>query len=200
MTDRKKIIIIGSALVGITLIIAVAIALMSPTPKPGGSEPATQDTPQQSEQEQPAEEATEEGHDMHDHGAPLPAATKEEIKKNATLAAQAFVTQEKDEKPEVRASRLSQFFSPGSPALTAAAPIGDVTYSTAQVTVVESSWYDLQKEGAIGVIVYLNVAVETGFGDYEEYQTWVIESAPYENAWLARDIFKSDLQYIQGVN
>ena len=198
MTDRKKIIIIGSILVAVVALIFGIMAFTSPSPKPSADPQSTQPETPNTEEEKPTE-------DPHDHGTdavgePLSAEQSEEIKKNATLAAQAFVTQEKDEKPEVRASRLSQFFSPGSPALTAAAPINDVTYSTAQVTILESGWYDLKRTDAIGIIVYLNVAVDTGFGDYEEYQTWVIESTFYENAWLARDIFKSDLQYIQGVS
>ncbi|HEX6416320.1 MAG TPA: hypothetical protein VFZ62_02230 [Candidatus Saccharimonadales bacterium] len=198
MTDRKKIIIIGSSILLIVIVIAGILALTTATPQPS-AEPQNSQANATPEEEQPQTE------DPHDHGTdavgePLTPELKEQIMTNASKAAQAFVTQEKDEKPEARASRLSEFFSPGSPALTAAAPINDVTYSTAQVTILETGWYDLEKTNAIGIIVYLNVAVDTGFGDYDEYQSWVVESTFYNNAWLARDIFKSDLPYVQGVS
>jgi len=198
MTDRKKIIIIGSAILLVVAIIAGILALTNQTPQPSAEPQSTQpDTAP--EEEAPATE------DPHEHGTdavgtPFTDEQKDEVMTNASKAAQAFVTQEKEEKPEARAQRLSEFFAPGSPALTAAAPISDITYSTAQVTILETGWYDIEKTDAVGVIVYLNVAVDTGFGDYDEYQTWVIESSLRDNAWLARDIFKSDLPYVQGVS
>lgn len=197
MTSQKKIIIIGSSILAIVLLISGILIFANPTPKPT-SEAPNQDIAPTEQEDTPVEHAHDHGTDAV--GEPLSKEQETEIKKNATQAAQAFVTQIKNETPEARATRLSEFFSPGSPALTAPAPIADPTYSTAQVTVIESGWYDLGNENAIGIIVYLDVAVDTGFGDYQEYQTWVVESSLYENAWLARNVTKSDLPYIEGVN
>lgn len=197
MTNRKKIIIIGSSIVVIIAAIVVTIILSNPSPQPADIDttPASTDPSNPPEEEEhPYLQGTD------SHGEPLPEETQQAIKRNATQAAEAYVTQNKNEEPAARTSRLNPFFTPTSPVPTAKPPIEDTTYSTAQVSTVESSWYDLEKAGSIGVIIYVKVTINTGFGDYEEYQSWVVELIQYNGAWLSHTITKSDLPYIQGVN
>lgn len=208
MTNRKKIIIIGSVvLLGvITLIAVVLLSNKSPEPTAVDTTPEKTTSTTSPEKEKDTEHQDTEQHsdsdatDSHVHGEPLPQATQDAIKYNATQAAEAYVVQPSGEEPAARQARLARFFAPSSPVITAGPPVPVDSYHTSQITLLESSWYNTEKEGVIGVIVYMKIGINTGFETRDEYQTWVVELIQHDGAWLSQTITKSDLPYIQGAD
>lgn len=199
MTNRRKVILVGVVLLLSVSSLLAATIFLNPSPEPANVD-TTPEVTTPSEQPEKPSEPHEHSDGTDSHGEPLPESTQQAIKQNATQAAEAYVTQPSGEEPAVRSSRLSRFFAPGSPVITAEPPVVSSSYSTSQINLLESSWYDTEKEGVIGVIVYLVVGVNTGFESRSENQTWVVELIQHDGAWLSHTITKSDLPYVQGVN
>lgn len=188
MTPRKKLIIAGAGFMAFVILlsgITLAVTLLS---SKKAETPATRnDTAGQTGNSKPATD---------DEGEPLPTDEQDSMLTAATDAARAYVTQLPNETAAGRQARLSVFFAPDSPVIEAAPPVRSANYSTASVTDVQSTWYDLGKNDAFGVLVYLLTAA-SGHST-EEYGGWVVELRQYNGEWLPYAITKSDLPYIEG--
>lgn len=203
MTRKKLILIItGSVLFVIFITTAVILANPSPEPKDVDNTTTSKDAGQNkstdtnnSEEQSNHSEITMHG----DHDELMPQETTDAIFLNAQQAAEAYVSQPMDEDTSTRRERLRQYFAPASKVITAKPPVTNASFTTSKTTTLQTDWYDLGGK-KMGVIVYMNVGVNTGFNEYEEKQSWVVELIKYHNNWLANKIMKSDMPYIEGVN
>lgn len=190
MTPRKKLIIAGAGFMAIVILlsaITLAVTFLSKGSETPDSQQSSEDASGQAANDKLATDG---------EGEPLPTDEEGSMLIAATDAARAYVTQLQDEPASGRQARLSVFFAPDSPVIEAAPPVRSVNYSTANVTDVQSTWYDLGKNDAFGVLVYLQVT-PSGHST-ENYEGWVVELRQYDNEWLPYAITKSDLPYIEG--
>ena len=200
---RKKLILVIAASVAFVIFVIATVIYLNPSPEPVTlSETEDRATDQQVEAPETPEESEQahsEAEDSDAHGSLLPQATTDAIFLNAQQAAEAYVSQPMDESAATRQTRLRQYFAPNSPVITAKPPVVSDSFNTSKVTTLETDWYDLGGN-KMGVIVYMNVGLNTGFNEYEEKQSWAVELIQYRDSWLANKIMKSDVPYIEGVN
>lgn len=200
---KKLILIIAGCILFMTFIIVVTI-MLNPSPEPKSIDDTSvsaqsQDNKADALAPSPEQQTSDGEETMHGEGELLDQETTDAAFLNARQAAEAFVAQPMDEVAVDRQERLRPYFTSNSKAVTAKPPVNSDSYFTTKVTALETDWYDLGPQ-KMGVIVYLNVGVNTGFNEYEEKQSWVLQLVNQHNVWTARSIVKSDMPYIEGVN